>query len=129
MRGAREQPPEQAPREARPPAPRPEDAPLIALAEALLRARAQRGRTSPMSCSPRAPTCRRSSRRWRAGDAEADVRTLRGWRRELAGAELLALLDGERVAVGRSAGACSIAAPAPAGARHGALSRAPTGAI
>jgi ribonuclease D len=30
----------------------------------------------------------------RAGAGEADVRTLRGWRRELVGAELLELLDG-----------------------------------
>ncbi|MCW3030168.1 MAG: hypothetical protein JWM66_301, partial [Solirubrobacterales bacterium] len=28
------------------------------------------------------------------GAAEADVRTLRGWRRELVGTELLELLDG-----------------------------------
>ena len=30
----------------------------------------------------------------RLGDDEADVRTLRGWRRELVGNELLDLLDG-----------------------------------
>ena len=30
----------------------------------------------------------------RVGDPEADVRTLRGWRRELVGSDLLELLDG-----------------------------------
>jgi ribonuclease D len=30
----------------------------------------------------------------RSGEEEADVRTLRGWRRELVGAELLRLLEG-----------------------------------
>ena len=48
VREAREAPNEDAPRETRPPAPKPEDAPLIALAEALLRARAETP-TSPMS--------------------------------------------------------------------------------
>ena len=32
----------------------------------------------------------------RRGDAEPDVRTLKGWRRELVGAELLELLRGRR---------------------------------
>jgi hypothetical protein len=32
----------------------------------------------------------------RRGDSEPDVRTLRGWRRELVGAELLELLAGRR---------------------------------
>jgi len=32
----------------------------------------------------------------RRGDPEPDVRVLRGWRRELAGAELQALLAGDR---------------------------------
>jgi ribonuclease D len=32
----------------------------------------------------------------RRGDPEPDVRTLRGWRRELVGAELLELLRGRR---------------------------------
>ncbi len=46
-----------------------------------------------MSCLQPEPTCRRSSRLG-ATAGEADVRTLRGWRRELVGDELLALLDG-----------------------------------
>ena len=32
----------------------------------------------------------------RPGDAEPDVRTLQGWRREVVGAELLELLPGRR---------------------------------
>ena len=64
-------------------------------------AHARRG--SPTSCWPRARTCRRSSPAVRTGAEEADVRTLRGWRRELAGAELLELLDGN-VAVGHRRG-------------------------
>jgi ribonuclease D len=39
----------------------------------------------------------------RRGEEEPDVRTLRGWRRELVGAELLELLAGRR-ALGVSAG-------------------------
>ncbi len=46
-----------------------------------------------MSCSPRARSCRAIVTAARA-DGEADVRTLRGWRREVAGAELLELLGG-----------------------------------
>jgi ribonuclease D len=90
---ARERPPEKAPRQERPPMPRPEDAPLVALGEALLRARAREGGIAYELLAARADL-QAIVAAWRAG-AEADVRTLRGWRRELAGGELLALLDGE----------------------------------
>jgi ribonuclease D len=41
----------------------------------------------------------------RTGGEEPDVRTLRGWRRELAGAELLELLAGDiSLSVGRAPG-------------------------
>jgi ribonuclease D len=93
VRRAREQPPEQAPREQRPPAPRAEDAPLIALAEALLRARAREAGLAYELLAARADL-QAIVAGWRAGAGEADVRTLRGWRRELVGGELLELLDG-----------------------------------
>jgi ribonuclease D len=90
---ARELPPEHAPREQRPPAPRAEDAPLIALAEALLRARAREAGLAYELLAARADL-QAIVAAWRAGAGEADVRTLRGWRRELVGGELLELLDG-----------------------------------
>ncbi|HEX4482723.1 MAG TPA: ribonuclease D [Solirubrobacteraceae bacterium] len=90
---ARELPPEEAPRDARPPAPRAEDAPLIALSEALLRARAREAKLAYELLAARADL-QAIVAAWRARAPEADVRTLRGWRRELVGEELLALLDG-----------------------------------
>ena len=71
----------------------PQDASLIALAEALLRARAREAGLAYELLASRADlqlivaTHRERGR-------EADVRTLRGWRRELAGAEVLELLQG-----------------------------------
>ena len=94
VKRARELPAEKAPREARPPMPRPEDAPLIALGEALLRARAREAGLAYELLAARADL-QAIVAAWLTGEQEADVRTLRGWRRELAGGELLALLDGE----------------------------------
>jgi ribonuclease D len=79
--------------------PRPDDAPLIALSEALVRARAREADVAYELLASRADLqAIVVTRRERAagGDTtgEADVRTLRGWRRELVGEELLALLDG-----------------------------------
>jgi ribonuclease D len=90
---ASEHPPRAPPEDRRPPPPKPDDAPLVALAEALLRARAREAGLAYELLAARADlqaivTARRSQ------DAEADVRTLRGWRRELVGEELLRLLDG-----------------------------------
>jgi ribonuclease D len=90
---ARELPAEKASRQERPPPPRPEDAPLIALAEALLRARAREAGLAYELLAARADL-QAIVAAWRARQGEADVRTLRGWRRELVGEELLALLDG-----------------------------------
>jgi ribonuclease D len=84
----------------RPAPPRPEDTPLIALSEALVRARAREADVAYELLASRADLqAIVSARRHRAADGanttgEADVRTLRGWRRELVGEELLALLDG-----------------------------------
>jgi ribonuclease D len=93
VRSGRDEPPEQVEREERAPAPRPEDAPLIALGEALLRARAREAGLAYELLAARADL-QAIVAAWRTGAAEADVRTLRGWRRELVGAELLELLDG-----------------------------------
>ena len=87
-------PPDPPPQLERAPAPKPDDAPLVALAEALLRARAREAGLAYELLAARADlqaivACAR------VGGEEADVRTLRGWRRELAGAELLELLDGK----------------------------------
>lgn len=112
VRRARESAPEPAPAEARPPAPRPEDAPLIALGEALLRARAREAAIAYELLAARADL-QAIVATWRAGGEEADVRTLRGWRRELAGAELLALLGG-RVSLSVLDGSLQIVGPASA---------------
>jgi ribonuclease D len=76
----------------RPAQPRPEDAPLIALCEALARARAREAGLAYELLASRADlqaivAAERSGER-------ADVRTLRGWRLELVGDELLDLLGG-----------------------------------
>ncbi len=73
--------------------PDPDDAPLVALAEALVRARTQEADLAYELVAARADL-QAIVTAWRAGGDEADVRTLRGWRRELVGAELLELLDG-----------------------------------
>jgi ribonuclease D len=89
----RARPPEPPSEATRPPVARPEDAPLVALAEALVRAHALQAGIAYELIASRADlqaivTSRRTSER------EPDVRTLRGWRRELVGEELLRLLDG-----------------------------------
>jgi ribonuclease D len=73
----------------------PGDGPTLALAEALVRARAQEAGLAYELIAARAdlaPVVVASRR----GRPEPDVRTLRGWRRELVGAELLELLAGNR---------------------------------
>ncbi len=93
IRSGRERPPDPPPQSARPPAPKPDDAPLVALGEALLRTRAREAGLAYELLAARADL-QAIVAAVRAGEGEADVRTLRGWRRELAGAELLELLDG-----------------------------------
>jgi ribonuclease D len=76
------------------------DGPVIALAESLVRSRAQAAGLAYELIAARADLAPIvvSARR---GGPEPDVRTLRGWRRELVGAELLELLAGRRaLAVG-----------------------------
>jgi ribonuclease D len=96
----RERQPEAAPEDMRPPPPQPDDMPLIALCEALVRARAREAGLAYELLAARADL-QAIVLAWRMGRAaeepapgRADVRTLRGWRAELVGDELLALLDG-----------------------------------
>jgi ribonuclease D len=76
----------------RPPQPRPDDVPLVALCEALVRARAREAGLAYELLAARADL-QAIVIAQRAGE-RADVRTLRGWRAELVGNELLELLDG-----------------------------------
>jgi ribonuclease D len=92
VRRGRERPPDPAPERTKLPSLRPEEAPFVALGEALLRARAREAGLAYELLAARADL-QAIVAGHRAGQ-EADVRTLRGWRRELAGAELLELLDG-----------------------------------
>ena len=85
------EPPSQMPRA---PIARPEDAPLVALAEALVRARAVQAGIAYELIASRADLQAIVGAR-RRGGAVPEVRTLRGWRRELVGQELLGLLDGD----------------------------------
>jgi ribonuclease D len=73
----------------------PQDGPVIALAESLVRGRAQEAGLAYELIAARADLAPIvvAARR---GLEEPDVRTLQGWRRELVGAELLELLDGRR---------------------------------
>jgi ribonuclease D len=78
----------------------PLDAPLIALSEALVRGRASEAGMAYELIAARSDLAQIVART-RSGHDEADVRTLRGWRRELVGNELLELLAGHRaLAVG-----------------------------
>jgi ribonuclease D len=89
----RARPPEPAPRLPRAQPPRPDDAPLIALCEALVRARARDAGIAYELIAARAELQAIVTAR-RLRSSEPGVRTLRGWRRELVGEELLELLAG-----------------------------------
>jgi len=78
----------------RPASPEPEDAPLIALAEALVRTRAQEHDLAYELLAARADL-QRIVLAVRDEQPPPEVRTLKGWRRELIGDELLALLRGD----------------------------------
>ena len=71
----------------------PSDAPLIALAEALLRARALEAGLAYELIASRSEL-EQIVGAARRGEPEPDVRTLAGWRRELVGADLRDLLAG-----------------------------------
>ena len=95
-------PPEPPSETMRAPLARPEDGPLVALAEALVRARSAQAGIAYELIASRADLQAIVAAR-RSDEREPDVRTLRGWRRELVGEELLALLDG-RVSLSVGAG-------------------------
>jgi ribonuclease D len=77
------------------PPPHPDDAGLVVLAEALVRARAGAAEVAYELVASRADL-QEVVRAVRAGADEPHVRTLQGWRRELVGNELVELLRGER---------------------------------
>jgi ribonuclease D len=76
----------------RPASPQPEDAPLIALCEALVRTRAREADLAYELLASRSDL--QAIVIGERTAVRADVRTLRGWRAELVGHELLALLEG-----------------------------------
>jgi ribonuclease D len=80
---------------ARPAPTDPGDAPLIALGEAFVRTRAAEAALAYELIAARADL-QRIVTALRTGEGDAEVRTLRGWRREVVGAELLELLQGRR---------------------------------
>ena len=82
------------------------DAPLVALTEALVRARTREADLAYELVASRADL-QAIVGSMRNGSGEPDVRTLKGWRRELVGAELLELLDG-RVSLSVSSGKLKI---------------------
>ncbi len=92
VRRGEELPPLERAQDARPHASEPDDAPLIALAEALVRARAREAGLAYELLAARADLQAIVAAGRDGG--EADVRTLHGWRRELVGNELLELLGG-----------------------------------
>jgi ribonuclease D len=93
IRRGRERQADPLPDDRRRPPPDPDDAPLVSLAEALIRARAREAGLAYELLATRADLQSIVAAR-RLGGEEADARTLRGWRRELVGNELLELLDG-----------------------------------
>ena len=94
-RRARAQPPADPRRRRAPAQPDALDAPVIALAEALVRTRALEEELAYELIAARADL-QRIVLAMRDGNPPPDVRTLRGWRREVVGDELLELLDGRR---------------------------------
>jgi ribonuclease D len=90
---ARQRPEEPPPQSGRPAPPRPEDLPLVALTEALVRTRAREAGLAYELLAARADL-QAIVTAVRSGGEAPDVRTLRGWRAELAGNDLLDLLEG-----------------------------------
>lgn len=81
-------------RRERPPRSEPADAPLVALGEALVRARAAEHGLAYELLASKADLQAVVVAHRLGEDVEGTVRTVSGWRREIVGDELLALLDG-----------------------------------
>ena len=84
---------EPPPQGVRHPPPKPEDLPLVALAESLVRTRSREAGLAYELLASRADL-QAVVAAARTGESAPDVRTLRGWRAGLVGDELLQLLDG-----------------------------------
>jgi ribonuclease D len=98
---ARRRPADPPPQGSRNPPPKPEDMPLVALAESLARARAREAGLAYELLAARADL-QAIVTAVRTGGERPDVRTLRGWRAKLAGDDLIDLLEGRiALSVGR----------------------------
>jgi ribonuclease D len=84
------------------------DAPLIALCEALVRARSLEAEVAYELIASRADLTEIVIAQREKRDAPREVRTLTGWRRDLVGAELLELLDGHHALVVDERGQLSV---------------------
>jgi ribonuclease D len=101
---ARRRPDEPPPQSVRAAPPKPEDLPLVALAEALVRTRAREAGLAYELLAAKADL-QAIVGAMRSGGEPPDVRTLRGWRAALAGNELLDLLEGRvRLSVEQTGG-------------------------
>jgi ribonuclease D len=96
--------------------PEPQDAPRIALCEALVRHRVMEAGLAYELVASRADLTAIAVAA-REGADEPDVRTLRGWRRDLVGAELLELLAGRVTLTVDPGGGVAVAAESSSGAR------------
>jgi ribonuclease D len=100
----RHRPEEPAPQGTRPAQPKAEDLPLVAVCEALVRTRAREAGMAYELLASKADL-QSIVTALRTGAEPPDVRTLRGWRGDLVGRELLELLDGGvRLSVERAGG-------------------------
>ena len=111
---ARKRPAEPPPQAGRHPPPKPEDMPLVALAESLARTRAREAGLAYELLAARADL-QAIVTAVRTGAELPDVRTLGGWRAQLAGDDLLDLLEGRiSLSVARDSGSPRIdARPKP----------------
>jgi ribonuclease D len=84
------------------------DAPLIALCEALVRARSLEAEVAYELIASRADLTEIVVAQREGRDTPSEVRTLTGWRRDLVGAEMLELLDGHHALVVDERGRLSV---------------------
>jgi len=93
----------------------PAEAPLVSLAQAVVRQRSlESGVATELIATQAELAALIATARRGEADADGDVRALRGWRRELVGEELLELVAGRRAVSVAAGGALSVTASAPA---------------